>query len=181
MDIFSMVRARDIAAVKAWLADGGGIGARDPSGYTALNLASLSGDRALAALLAEYGAKEDFFDALALGSVPKIAGWLSAGYTANSVDSRGDAPLSVVARQGHLDAARLLLERGAVLGAQNARTGTTALMEAATHGKAAMVRFLLERGADKTTRNLEGYDAASLAERAGFRDIAREVRDFRSY
>ena len=96
-------------------------------------------------------AKEDFFDALALGSIPKITGWLSAGYTANSVDSRGDAPLAVVARQGHLDAAALLLDRGAVIGAQNARTGNTALMEAAKAGKASMVRFLLERGADVVT------------------------------
>jgi ankyrin repeat protein len=181
MDIFDMVRSGDSAAVRAWLADGGGIGSRNASGYTAVNLASLAGNREMMSLLLEHGAKEEFFDALALGSVPKITTWLSGGYTANSVDSRGDAPLAVVARQGHLDAGILLLDHGAVIGAQNAHTGNSALMEAAMHGKDAMVRFLLERGADRDARNLEGSDAAILAERAGFRNIAQEIRAYRSY
>ena len=50
---------------------------------------------------------------------------------------------------GHLEVARLLLERGAAVGAQR-RDGVTALMMACMKGHVIVTRLLLEKGADRT-------------------------------
>jgi len=176
-----MIHARNIDAVKSYIEDGGDIALKDENGYTAMNIAAISGNREIVNLLKDHGAKSDFFTELALGSVPKISACLANGYSANSVNEHGQQPLMIVAHQGHIDAARLLLDRGAVIDAAHAMSGNTALMGASSQGKAAMVRFLLENGADKTIRNLEGKDAAQLAAEAGFQGIAETIRNFKRY
>ncbi len=57
------------------------------------------------------------------------------------------------ARSGHVDAARLLLERGARRGRARSWHGQTALMWAAAQGHPAMVRELLAHGADVNARS----------------------------
>jgi ankyrin repeat protein len=182
MTIFEMIHAGDLAAIKAYVADGGDINCTDGSGYTALNMAAIFGNREIIAFLKERGAATDFFTELAIGSVPKITAYISGGgFSANSVNAHGQQPLMIVAHQGHIDAARLLLERGAVINAQHAISGNTALMGAASRGKAAMVRFLLDSGADAKAKNLEGKDAARLAEDEGYADIAATIRNYRRH
>ena len=180
MTCFEMVRSGDLEALKEYVGDGGDINGKDESGNTLINLAALMGNKAIVAFLREHGAKGDFFTELALGSVPRITACLvSGGCTANSVDSRGFHALMVVARQGHADAARLLIERGAAVNARHAMSGNTALMEAALGGHGEIVRLLLDAGADRSIKNLSGKDAATLAANAGHADVAALLRDYR--
>lgn len=177
MTCFEMVRSGDLEALKEYIADGGDISGKDESGNTLITVAALTGNKAIVTFLRERGAKPDFLTELALGSVPRITACLaSGGCTANSVDSRGFHPLMVVARQGHADAAKLLIERGAAVNARHAISGNTALMEAAIGGHDEIVRLLLDKGADRSIKNLSGKDAAALAANAS---VAALIRDYR--
>ena len=75
---------------------------------------------------------------------------------------------------GHIDAAQLLLEKGAEInvipgGFDYAGTG---LHYAAYSGQRAMVQFLLDHGADRSVRDLKVYStAADWAEHSGHNDI----------
>jgi len=180
MTCFEMVRAGDLEALKEYVADGGDIGGKDESGNTLITAAALTGNKAIVTFLREHGAKPDFFTELALGSVPRITACLAAGgCTANSVDSRGFHPLMLVARRGHADAARLLIERGAAVNARHAMSGNTALMEAALGGSDEIVRLLIDKGADRSIKNHSGKDAATLAADAGHASAAALIRDYR--
>lgn len=69
----------------------------------------------------------------------------------------GETPLMLAAKNGHVDAVKLLLERGAQINARNPETpdskkGMTALMLAAQQGHDEVVRVLLEHGADVTIK-----------------------------
>jgi ankyrin repeat protein len=80
---------------------------------------------------------------------------------------------------GHIDAAELLLERGAAIdvipgGFDFAGTG---LHYAAHNGHRAMVEFLLERGADSSIKDTKvNSDAAGWAEHAGHTEIVELLR-----
>ncbi len=56
-------------------------------------------------------------------------------------------PLMFAAREGHVDAARLLLDAGADVQASD-KNGITPLLMAISNNRIAMARFLIERGAD---------------------------------
>jgi ankyrin repeat protein len=80
---------------------------------------------------------------------------------------------------GHIDSAKLLLEKGAAI---NAIPGGfdyagTGLHYAALNGHRAMVEFLLERGADPSIKDTKvGADAAGWAAHAGRSEIAELLR-----
>ena len=81
---------------------------------------------------------------------------------------------------GHIEAARLLLEKGAEInvvpgGFDYAGTG---LHYAALNGHRAMVEFLLQQGADRTVKDTRvGSDAAGWAEHGGHLEIAKLLRN----
>ena len=54
--------------------------------------------------------------------------------------------------------------------------GSTALMVAARHGKAACAKLLVDAGADAGIANAEGKTAVVLAEESGHADIATMLR-----
>src|SRR5262249_17503707 len=60
----------------------------------------------------------------------------------------GLTPLTIAARQGHLDAVRALLDAGADLNQSSAGEGVTPLLIATINGQFDVARFLLDRGAD---------------------------------
>jgi ankyrin repeat protein len=88
-------------------------------------------------------------------------------------------PLSGAARQGHVEFAQMLLERGAVIDGRDNR-GRTSLHTAVFEGNTEVARLLLEHSADVNARNklgktpsqyttqqeilelLSGYDAESV-------------------
>jgi ankyrin repeat protein len=149
------------AAVRALAAAGADLDAADPDGTTALTLAIINAHYDLAALLLDSGANPNVADSA--GMTP-----LYAAVDMNTLDETPGRPAPVPS--GTLDAlaiARRLLAHGAnpdaalksvVLervhnnGDGTLAAGATPLMRAARKGDLAMMRLLLEHGADATRR-----------------------------
>jgi ankyrin repeat protein len=112
---------------------------------------------------------------------PSIRRELSARARAWSQDRQGivDNAFVYACMHGHVDAAKLLLEKGAAInsipgGFDFAGTG---LHYAALNGHRAMVEFLLQRGADPKIKDAKiGAEAAGWAAHAGRHDIAELLR-----
>ena len=118
--------------------------ARAPNGDTALMVAAYKGEKDIVAALLDKGAE------------PNRPGWTALHYAAAS---------------GSLDIARMLLEKSAYIDA-SAPNRTTPLMMAAGGGQTAMIKLLIEEGADQTIRNDAGMTARDFA--AKFADVRRE-------
>jgi ankyrin repeat protein len=73
--------------------------------------------------------------------------------SANATGPLGETALHTCAHTGNIDAAKALLARGAKVDAGDNWRGQTPLMWAAAQGHAAMVRVLVEAGADVNTRS----------------------------
>lgn len=70
-------------------------------------------------------------------------------------DHAGRTPLHLAVLRGHAPLVRLLLQRGAPVGAVD-RAGRTALHEAAWHGHSRVAELLLQRGASAAARSGTG-------------------------
>jgi uncharacterized protein len=80
------------------------------------------------------------------GNVQKLSEMLGAGLPVGLRNERGDSLLMLASYHGHLEASRLLLERGANPDQLN-DAGQTPLAGAAFKGNAALVTLLLDHGA----------------------------------
>lgn len=78
------------------------------------------------------------------------------------VNRKGWTPLHYAASTGQIETAKMLLDHGALVNAP-APDDTTPLMMAAYGGSEAMVRVLLEAGADVHVRNRQDYDVVDWA------------------
>ena len=120
------------------------IEARAPNGDTALMVAAYKKEKEIVAALLEKGAE------------PNRPGWTALHYAAAS---------------GSLDIVRMLLEKSAYIDA-SAPNQTTPLMMAAGAGQTAVIKLLIEEGADQSIRNDAGLTARDFA--AKFADVRRE-------
>lgn len=124
------------------------VNAANPQGETALMMACLRGQQALAAKLLQRGADIN------------RDGWSPLHYAAAGEDERMVA---------------WLLQRGAAVNA-TAPNGNTPLMMAAHTGASASVEMLLAKGADVNRLNLMNLSAADIAEQAGRDNLAQRLR-----
>ena len=124
------------------------VNAANPQGETALMMACLRGQQALAAKLLQRGADIN------------RDGWSPLHYAAAGEDERMVA---------------WLLQRGAAVSA-TAPNGNTPLMMAAQTGASASVEMLLAKGADVNRLNLMNLSAADIAEQAGRDNLAQRLR-----
>ena len=124
------------------------VNAANPQGETALMMACLRGQQALAAKLLQRGADIN------------RDGWSPLHYAAAGEDERMVA---------------WLLQRGAAVNA-TAPNGNTPLMMAAQTGASASVEMLLAKGADVNRLNLMNLSAADIAEQAGRDNLAQRLR-----
>lgn len=83
----------------------------------------------------------------------------------------GDTALMLASLKGHLGIARLLIAKGA----QVVQGGWTPLHYAAFEGRAEVLKFLLEKGADKDAIAPNGYSALMLAARGGHLEAVRTL------
>src|SRR3546814_19982580 len=83
-------------------------------------------------------------------------------------------PLYYAASTGKVDKARMQIANKAIVNAPSS-DGTTPLMMAAYSDSRAMVKLLLDAGADATMRNLDKKNAADWARDKGFNDLAGQL------
>ncbi|MGH9419320.1 MAG: ankyrin repeat domain-containing protein, partial [Thermoanaerobaculia bacterium] len=111
-----------------------------------------------------------------------VSALLAKGASVNERGAEGVTPLTQLAGWGFSPAAdRRLTDQFLRLGADvNARDdfGSTALMLAASRGKAGLVKLLLSQGADPAAKNCRGDTAASLAQVGGYRAVARVLSTY---
>lgn len=139
------VEEGDARVVSEFLGKGIDPNTSDQGGHTALMIASRLGHESLVALLVER--KADL-----LRRSPQ-----------------GDSALMMASLKGHLGVARILVDRGAPV----KQDGWAPLHYAAFEGRDQVVRYLLDKGADKDAPAPNGYTALMLAARNGHTEAAR--------
>jgi len=82
------------------------------------------------------------------------------------------SPLHLASRGGHVDLARMLVERGADVSTKK-KDRLTALHSASYGGHVDLARMLIEHGADVSAQNEDGWTALHLASEYGHVDFAR--------
>src|SRR5690606_30268245 len=92
-------------------------------------------------------------EAAVIGNVQVLKMLLDAGADVEAANADGQTALMIIARTSNVDAARLLLERGAAVDAVEQWRGQTALMWAAVEAQPAMVKLLVEHGANVNARS----------------------------
>lgn len=151
----------DRPAALGLLADGADAREASEDGTTALHWAAYHDDVALArALLAagadpnatnEYGSFP-LAEAAAIGNAEMLALLLDAGADPESANADGETALMVLSRTNRVEAARRLIEAGADVNRAETWRGQTPLMWAAAQSQPAMIRLLLEHGAEPDVR-----------------------------
>ncbi len=161
LSLITAVRNGDAAELRARLAGGADVNARQPDGATALHWAAHHEDAVAADLL--IGAGADVNAANDLGMTPLlmacrrghgalVARLLAAGADANAVLPSGETALMAAARAGSLRAVNALLANGARVNAAEPTRGQTALMWAVANRCPLVTRALLDAGADVGAR-----------------------------
>ena len=114
--------------------------------------------------LRQGGLRVGLREAAVLGEAETVRALLDGGAAVDAADTKGRTALGMAVGGGHVEVARLLLDRGADVNRQtSAQFGITPLMTAAMRGDADMARLLIERGADVAARNRLGMSVVRLA------------------
>lgn len=142
--------------------------------------AALDGDLGTVQRLVERGNSPDSSDAegstllmfAARGGHAAVVTYLIAQKaTVNGRNKFGDTALMAAALGGHIEAAKVLIANGAEVNP----AGWTPLHYAAFEGRASMVKFLLDNGADKNAVAPNEYTPLMLSVRNGHEDTAKAL------
>lgn len=172
---FDAVKAGNLDEVRRLVSDTPALtGARDANGVSGILIAIYHSRREVAGALVELGAPVDIFEASALGLVDRIATLLaqdSALVSAYAQD--GFYPLGLAAFFGHLDAVRALIAAGADIHA-TARNAfkVQPIHAAAASRNMAIIRAVLEAGADPNIPQQQGFVPLHEAASTGNREMA---------
>ena len=156
------VKAQRWEAVGPLLAHGPDVNSTQGDGATALHWAVYWDEPETADALIRAGADVDAANdyevtplwlACANASGPMVERLLAAGADARATLTSGETALMACARTGSVDAAEALLSRGVEVDAREASESQTALMWATAQRHPAVVRLLLEHGADPNARS----------------------------
>ena len=173
------VASQDADAARALLEEGVDVNAARGDGVTALLWAAHWDDLETARLLLGAGADVNAADdhgvaplarACENASVAMVATLLDAGADPNATQTSGLTSLMTAARTGNLEVVDAFLAHGADVNAATVSLGATALMWAVAAPHPAVVRVLLDAGADPNTSTTDGYTTLMYAARNG--DIA---------
>ncbi|KAM0233281.1 hypothetical protein ACHAPO_007360 [Fusarium lateritium] len=142
------------------------INEEDHCGRTPLSLASAMGHHHICEILLDNGADIGYRDyvygqtplshAAAHGHTDVVKLLLSKGSDYDDIGS-GVTPLWLATRSGHLEIIQLLLEAGANPNASSIHTGEACLSHAASLGHIRAAHLLLDRGAEVSTRDKNGW------------------------
>jgi ankyrin repeat protein len=115
-------------------------------------------------------------DAAGEGDVEKVRVLLKADPAlVDAARDGGVTPLMMAAFGGHLEMAKLLLEKGATVDAKS-NEGFTPLMWAARKGQLEIVKLLLQKGANPSYVEAHGLTALWIAEKEGHAEIAEILK-----
>lgn len=116
-------------------------------------------------------------NAIIAGDLAKLQSLLAADPSLIGAKDKKDlTPLMVAAAMGNLDAAKLLLDRGAPLEEKDDKK-FTALLLAASEGQTDVVKLLLEKGAQVDARTYEGATPLTFAASKGHPDVAMSLME----
>jgi ankyrin repeat protein len=144
-----------IEQVKSLLDHGAKVDAPDADGHTALMFAAFNGHSDVILLLLDQGAALDRRDLM--------------GRTALLYASTGPFPETV----------KILLDKGAKPNVVDSDEHFSPLMHAAAEGNLAVVKVLIEHGADLSLVDVDGDDAESFARQAGHQQVADYLHSLR--
>ncbi len=152
--IFEASLNGQLTLLKTLLAGGFDVNTRDNDGRTALMYASYNGHVEIIKELIGNGASINLQDSL--------------GRTALMMASSGPYPAAV----------KMLLDHQADPNITDKDEHFTALMYAAAEGQLEVVRILLASRADPYLKDIDGDDAATFAEKNGFKEISELLKSF---
>ena len=161
--LVAAVHEGDGAAAVALLAGKADVNLPEADGTTALHWAVHNGDVALVEQLLKAGARVNarndygatpLAEAAVLADPALLGRLLQAGADVDSANDDGQTALMLVARNGNVEAAKLLVRHHANLNAREKWRQQTALMWAAAQAQPAMVRYLVSKGAEVNARSL---------------------------
>ncbi len=156
---------------------------------TALNLSMIAGNTEVVPLLLGKGDKLDdqmlFLGMFAQSAIvypvefddaPKLAALLDAGLAVDTVDADGLTLLDWAVISNRLNAARLLISRGAKIDAVD-KKGMTPLLYAASidFGDSRMLDLLLQSKANRAARTKEGLTAVELARKYNHANLLKSL------
>ena len=172
-------------AVRAHIAAGSDVNARNRWGDTPLHRAALGGGTAVLTALLDAGAAVNARNekgilplhyAIYAEESDAALLLLARGADVNAEDPWGDAPLFLSVRFRLPSVALALLHRGAKVDVPSGQ-GFTPLMEAAAAGQNGLVGSLIEAGADVNARSDRGgWTALELATKNGHQQVAAMLR-----
>ncbi len=148
---------RDSGELQRLLKAGADVNAAQSDGATALHWAAYHGDATLAEQLLKAGANPaaanrngstPMWLAANQGDAAVLEALLDGGASANEDLPLGRKPLMLAARSGVVEAVNVLLEHDADPNDTETQRGTNALMQAADQGHAAVLKKLIEHGAN---------------------------------
>ncbi len=151
------VIAGDEDLVRGLLTQHKGLASANDAGRTALQLAIEHGQPFLVQTLLDHGADLEAADALGRtplhqaverNNVPLTMLLLRCGANVEATTPDGVKPLWVAASKGSEPVAKLLLQCKADVESLNTKSATTALFEAVNQGHVALIKLLLDNGAD---------------------------------
>jgi len=160
--LIDAVKAGDRAAVLAMIQQKVNVNTAEADGTTALHWAVQKDDLDLVDRLIKAGAKVNvrndygstpMSEAAVNASTAVIDRLLKAGANAESANADGQTALMVISRTSNVEAAKLLLKAGANANAVEKFHEQTALMWAAAEGQPAMVKVLVDAGAQVDARS----------------------------
>ena len=150
----------DIEKVKSYVAGGGGLDARNPTGQTLLHIAVCADQVKVVKFLLDKGTDVNLQDnfgwstlhwACAKGRLQIVKDLLARGADLDIRDSKGRIPTLLAAGGNHHDITRLTLDRGADVNSKD-HQHYTPLHGACYHGDVELIGMLLARGADVNAR-----------------------------
>ena len=171
--LIDAAKAGDEAAVRQIVAKTPGVVLqRLPSGESPLMAALYRGQLSVVDALIELGADVDVFAAAATGRLPDLAMALSHPGSVNANSFDGWTPLHLASFFGHRDAAKVLIDAGAAVGAVSRNSLQNTPLHAAAAGRHVEVALLLlEHGADPSIKDAGDYTALSIAEENRLADV----------
>ncbi len=146
-----------VDVVQTLLDRGADVNAKDHEGWTALMMAARTPRRDVMQALLAKGAVQDLFVAAILGDVVLVRTLLDQGADVNARTNNGETALFLASQKSHQQVVQELLAKGA----------QQDLFIAAILGDMALLRAMLDQGADVNAKTNDGETALILACKQG--------------